>query len=136
MCAPRASASSSVRVLPVDPVAGTAQPSEVAQVLRRSGSAGHLRDRATSRQGGWRPALLRVRPGPVGHQAPRGARARRRRPGTGRPDAEDAAIATIRTQRAGLAAAFPVEPRGLTRQSVPVFSPTIERAARGQDDRG
>jgi hypothetical protein len=28
--------------LPVDPVADAAQPREVAQVLRRSGSAGHL----------------------------------------------------------------------------------------------
>jgi Arc/MetJ family transcription regulator len=32
-----------LRVLPVDPVADPAQPREVAQVLRRSGSAGHLR---------------------------------------------------------------------------------------------
>ena len=37
-----------LRVLPVDPVADAAQPREVAQVLRRGGSAGHLRDRATS----------------------------------------------------------------------------------------
>jgi hypothetical protein len=35
---------------PVDPVANAAQPREVAQVLRRGGSAGHLRDRATSRR--------------------------------------------------------------------------------------
>src|SRR2546425_6792064 len=33
------------RVLPVDPVADPAQPREVAQVLRRGGSVGHLRDR-------------------------------------------------------------------------------------------
>lgn len=50
--------------------------------------------------------------------------------------AVEAAIATIRTQRAGLAATFPVELRGLTRQSAPVFFPTIERAARDQADRG
>jgi hypothetical protein len=37
-----------LRILPVDPVADAAQPREVAQVLRRGGSAGHLRDRATS----------------------------------------------------------------------------------------
>jgi hypothetical protein len=37
-----------LRVLPVDPVADAAQPREVAQALRRGGSAGHLRDRATS----------------------------------------------------------------------------------------
>jgi hypothetical protein len=37
-------------VLPIDPVADAAQPGEVAQVLRRRGSAGHLRDRATSRR--------------------------------------------------------------------------------------
>jgi len=30
-----------LRVLPVDPVADAAQPREVAQVLRRGGSAGH-----------------------------------------------------------------------------------------------
>jgi len=36
-----------LRVLPVDPVADPAQPREVAQVLRRGGSAGYLRDRAT-----------------------------------------------------------------------------------------
>src|SRR6266849_4637942 len=36
-----------LRVLPVDPVADAAQPREVAQVPRRGGSAGHLRDRAT-----------------------------------------------------------------------------------------
>jgi hypothetical protein len=39
-----------LRVLPVDPVADAAQPREVAQVLRRGGSAGHLRYRATSHQ--------------------------------------------------------------------------------------
>ena len=37
-----------LRVLPVDPVANAAQPREVAQVLRCGGSAGHLRDHATS----------------------------------------------------------------------------------------
>ena len=31
-----------LRVLPVDPVAGAAQAREVGQMLRRSGSAGHL----------------------------------------------------------------------------------------------
>jgi putative membrane protein len=36
-----------LRVLPVDPVADAAQPREIAQVLLRGGSAGHLRDRAT-----------------------------------------------------------------------------------------
>jgi hypothetical protein len=35
-------------VLPVDPVANAAQPREVAQMLLCGGSAGHLRDRATS----------------------------------------------------------------------------------------
>jgi hypothetical protein len=39
-----------LRVVPADPVADAAQPREVAQVLRRDGSAGHLRDRATSRR--------------------------------------------------------------------------------------
>src|SRR5215217_4832983 len=38
-------------VLPVDPVADAAQLREVAQVLRRRGSAGHLRDDATSCRG-------------------------------------------------------------------------------------
>ena len=33
-------------VLPVDPVAHAAQPREIAQVLLRGGSTGHLRDRA------------------------------------------------------------------------------------------
>src|SRR5215211_497923 len=36
-----------LRVLPVDPVADAAQQREVAQVLHRGGSAGHLRNRAT-----------------------------------------------------------------------------------------
>src|SRR5664279_2117337 len=36
-----------LRVLPVDPVADAAQPREVAQVLLRGGSAGHLHNRAT-----------------------------------------------------------------------------------------
>jgi len=35
-----------LRVLPVDPIANTAQPREVAQVLRRGGTAAHSRDRA------------------------------------------------------------------------------------------
>jgi hypothetical protein len=39
-----------LRVLPVDPVVKAAQPREVAQVMPRGGSAGHLRDRATSRR--------------------------------------------------------------------------------------
>jgi hypothetical protein len=33
-----------LRVLPVDPVADAPQPREVAQVLGRGGSAGHMRD--------------------------------------------------------------------------------------------
>src|SRR6266545_4173631 len=37
-----------LRVLPVEPIANAAQPRKVAQVLHRSGSAGHPRDRATS----------------------------------------------------------------------------------------
>jgi hypothetical protein len=37
-----------LRILPVDPVADAAQPREVAQVLVRGGSGGHLIDRATS----------------------------------------------------------------------------------------
>ena len=41
-----------LRVLPVDPVADAAQPREVAQALLRGGSAGHPRDRATSRRCG------------------------------------------------------------------------------------
>ena len=40
-----------LRVLPVDPVADAAQPGEVAEVLWRNRSAGHPRDRATSRRG-------------------------------------------------------------------------------------
>jgi hypothetical protein len=40
-----------LRVLPVDPVADTPEPREVAQLLRRCGSAGHPRDRATSGRG-------------------------------------------------------------------------------------
>jgi hypothetical protein len=39
-----------LRVFSVDPIADTAQPREVAQMLRRSGPAGHLRNRATSRR--------------------------------------------------------------------------------------
>jgi hypothetical protein len=50
--------------------------------------------------------------------------------------AVETAIATIRTQRANLAATFPVELRALTRQSEPVFFPTIERAVRRQADHG
>jgi hypothetical protein len=37
-----------LRVLPVDPVADAAQPREVAKVLRHGGTAGRLRDYATS----------------------------------------------------------------------------------------
>src|SRR5439155_25172190 len=37
-----------VGVLPVDPVSNAAEQREVAQVLRRDGSAGHARDRTTS----------------------------------------------------------------------------------------
>lgn len=56
-------------------------------------------------------------------------------------DAEDraalqAAITTIRTQRAQLAASFPAELTGTVRQNTPVFFPTIERAAHLQADRG
>ena len=43
--------------------------------------------------------------------------------------AVQAAIATIRTHRAALAATYPAELAGLARQSAPVFFPTIERAA-------
>lgn len=50
--------------------------------------------------------------------------------------AVEKAIATIRTQRANLAATFPVELRALTRQREPVFFPTIERAVRHQGDHG
>jgi hypothetical protein len=57
-----------LRVLPVDPVPDAAQPSEVAQALRRGGCAGHMRDLATSRLGCLAPLAsypLRVRSGPV-----------------------------------------------------------------------
>jgi hypothetical protein len=37
-------------VLSVDPVADAAQPREIAQVLDRGGTAGHLRDGATSQR--------------------------------------------------------------------------------------
>jgi len=48
----------------------------------------------------------------------------------------EAAIATIRKERAQLAATFPVELAGLARQHPPVFFPNIERAARAQADHG
>jgi hypothetical protein len=48
----------------------------------------------------------------------------------------DAAITTIRTQRARLAVTFPAELAGVVRQHQPVFFPTIERAARVQTDHG
>jgi len=49
-----------LRVLPVDPVADAAQPREVAQVLCCGGSAGHLRDHATSHRGLLDPVLHRL----------------------------------------------------------------------------
>src|SRR5215212_9651634 len=52
-----------LRVLPVYPVANAAQEREVTQVLRCSGSAGHLRDHATSQ----RSEVARA--GPVATQA-------------------------------------------------------------------
>jgi hypothetical protein len=51
-----------LRVLPVDPVADAAQPREVAQVLHRGGSAGHLRDRATSRRRCLAPPVITTVP--------------------------------------------------------------------------
>jgi len=48
----------------------------------------------------------------------------------------EAAIATIRKERAQLAATFPVELAGLARQHPPVFFPNIERAAHAQADHG
>jgi len=50
--------------------------------------------------------------------------------------AVQAAIATIRNQRAQLAASFPAELSGVARQNAPVFFPTIERAVRAQADHG
>ncbi len=47
-------------------------------------------------------------------------------------DALEAAIATIRKDRANLAASFPVELRGLVRQVGPNLFPAIERAARSE----
>jgi len=48
--------------------------------------------------------------------------------------AVEAAITTIRTQRAQLAVSFPTELTGVVRQNTPVFFPTIERAARVEAD--
>jgi integrase len=48
----------------------------------------------------------------------------------------EAAITTIRTQRAQLAVDFPAELAGVVRQNTPVFFPTIERAARAEARRG
>ena len=63
-----------LRVLPVDPVADAAQPGEVAQVLRRGGSACHRRDRATDgrmeRTARARSTLVPIRR----RRTPRGAR--------------------------------------------------------------
>ena len=47
-----------------------------------------------------------------------------------------AAIATIRTQRAQLAVSFPAELAGVVRQSTPVFFPTIELAVRAEAGHG
>src|SRR5512133_386433 len=52
-------------VLPVDPVADATQQREVAQVLRRRGSAGHLRDRATSRRSCPAPLASGPTPSPL-----------------------------------------------------------------------
>ena len=54
-----------LRVLPVDPVADAAQPREVAQALRLGGSAGHLRDRATSHRNRLVPVTSDPTPRPV-----------------------------------------------------------------------
>ena len=48
----------------------------------------------------------------------------------------DAAIATVRKERAALATTFPVEFRGLARQPRPTLFPTIERAARLKEATG
>jgi integrase len=50
--------------------------------------------------------------------------------------AVETAIDTIRQHRTGLAATFPVELRGVVRQSGPTLFPTIEQAARKQAGRG
>jgi len=50
--------------------------------------------------------------------------------------AVQAAITTIRTQRAQLDVSFPAELAGVVRQNPPVFFPTIERAATAQVDHG
>jgi integrase len=48
----------------------------------------------------------------------------------------EAAITTIRTQRAQLAVSFPPELAGVVHQNAPVFFPTIERADRAQAHHG
>jgi hypothetical protein len=48
----------------------------------------------------------------------------------------DGAIATVRRDRAGLGASFPVEFRGLARQSRPSLFPTIERDAQRREAAG
>lgn len=48
----------------------------------------------------------------------------------------EAAISTIRTQRAQLAVSFPPELAGVVHQNTPVFFPTIERADRAQVHHG
>jgi integrase len=50
--------------------------------------------------------------------------------------AVEAAIATVRKDRANLEATFPVELRGLVAQSRPVLFPTIERVHRGEAAHG
>ncbi|MGH3222783.1 MAG: hypothetical protein ACRDPY_29490 [Streptosporangiaceae bacterium] len=50
--------------------------------------------------------------------------------------AAQAAIATIRTQRAQLAVSFPAGLAGTAGQNTPVFFPTIERAAHLKADHG
>jgi len=54
-----------LRVLPVDPVADVAQAREVAQVLCRGGSAGHLRDRPTLRWSCLAPLASHATPRPL-----------------------------------------------------------------------
>jgi len=50
--------------------------------------------------------------------------------------AAQAAITTIRTQRAQLAVSLPADLASTVRQNSPVFFPTIERAAHLQADHG
>src|SRR5438132_973845 len=54
-----------LRVLPVDPVPDAAQPREVAQALRRGGSAGHLRDLTKVRRSCLAPLASHPTPCPL-----------------------------------------------------------------------